>query len=86
MPNKLLYFTVYELIYTLFGNNNLIWKLQFRYVGLLVEVSIFSSIACYYCFYFFCFFSLMRFFSVNQGGSLSSAIKVLCGIKLAYSK
>ena len=33
--------------------NNSIWKLQFRYVGLLVEVSIFSSIVCYYCFYYF---------------------------------
>ena len=38
MPNKLLYFSVYELIYMLIGNDNLIWKLQFRHVGLLVEV------------------------------------------------
>ena len=35
MPNKLLYFSVYELIFKLFGNNNLIWRLQFCYVGLL---------------------------------------------------
>ena len=53
MPNKLLYFSVYELICKLCGNNNLIWKLQFRYVGLLAEVSISLSIACYYCFYYF---------------------------------
>ena len=40
MPNKLQYFAVYELICKLFGNNNLIWKLQFRYVALLVKVSV----------------------------------------------
>ena len=30
--------------------NNLVWKLQLSYVGLLVEVSISLGIACY-CFY-----------------------------------
>ena len=44
MSNNLLHFSVYESIYKLFGNNNLIWKLQFRYVGLLVEVSVSFSI------------------------------------------
>ena len=44
MSNNLLHFSVYESIYKLFGNNNLIWKLQFRYVGLLVEVSVSLSI------------------------------------------
>ena len=53
VPNKLLNFSVYELICMLFGNNNLIWKLQFRYAGLPVEVSISLGIACYCCFYYF---------------------------------
>ena len=43
MSNKFLYFFVYELMYMLFGNNNLVWKLQLRYVGLLVGFSISSS-------------------------------------------
>ena len=68
----------------------MIWKLQFRYAGLLVEVSVSLSIACYYSFYYFdsfyehCFFSWMRFFVffVNQRGSLSSMVTVSCGIKL----
>ena len=84
MSNNLLHFSVYELIYKLFGNNNLIWKLQFRYVGLLVEVSVSLSIVCYYCFYCFGSFYKHRFslrqdflvFFVNQGGSLSSAVNV----------
>ena len=50
---KLLCFFVFELIYKLFGNNNLVWKLQFRYVGLLVEVSLSLSIVFCYCFYYF---------------------------------
>ena len=37
----------------LFGNNNLVWKLNLRYVGLLVELSIASSNACCCCFYYF---------------------------------
>ena len=53
MPNKFFYFPVFELIRKLFGNNNLIWKLQFCYIGLLVEVSISVTIVCYYCFYYF---------------------------------
>ena len=52
MHNKILHFSVYDLIYTLFGNNNLAWKLQFRYAGLLAEVSVPSIIVCYYCFYY----------------------------------
>ena len=36
----------------LFGNSNLVLKLQFRCVGLLVKVSVFSGIGCYYCFYY----------------------------------
>ena len=84
MSNNLLHFSVYELIYKLFGNNSLIWKLQFRCVGLLVEVSVSLSIVCYYCFYYFGSFYKHRFslrreflvFFVNQGGSLSSAVNV----------
>ena len=53
MPNKLLYFSVYELVNLSFWNNNLICTLQFRDVGFLVEISISSSIVCYYCFYYF---------------------------------
>ena len=53
MPNKLLYFSVYELVNMSFWNNNLIWTLQFRYVGFLAEISISSSTVCYYCFYYF---------------------------------
>ena len=34
----------------LLGSNNLF---QFRYVDLLVEISISSYIVCYYCFYYF---------------------------------
>ena len=30
-------------MYMLFGNNNLVWKLQLRYVGLLVGFSVSSS-------------------------------------------
>ena len=33
MFNKLLQLFVYELICMLFGNNNLVWKLQLLYVG-----------------------------------------------------
>ena len=90
MSNNLLHFSVYESIYKLFGNNNLIWKLQFRYVGLLVEVSVSLSIVCYCCFYHCGSFYKHRFslrrdflvFFVNQGGSLSSAVNVQCGIKI----
>ena len=89
MPIKLLYFSVYELICKLCGNNNLIWKLQFRYVGLLAEVSNCLSIACYYCFHYFdgfCkhYFSLGLdfFFFVNQGGSLSPTVTVSFRIEL----
>ena len=50
MPNvSFCVFFVFELIYKLFGNNNLVWKLQFCYVGHLVEVSLSLSIVFYYC-------------------------------------
>ena len=52
MPSESLCFSERETILMLFRNYNLTYKLQFRYVGLLVELSIFSNIACYYCFYY----------------------------------
>ena len=48
-----MYFFVYELIYTLFRNNNLVWKLQLHHLGLLVELSISSSNVYCCCFYYF---------------------------------
>ena len=46
-----------ELIYMLFGNNNLVWNLQLCYVGLLAELSISSSIiCCCSCYYFNSFY------------------------------
>ena len=84
MPNKILYFFVYESIHMLFWNDNLVWKLRLRYVGLFAEVWISSSIVCYYWFYYFdsffehCF-SLgwdFLFFFANQWGSLSSVVNV----------
>ena len=36
IPNNLLYFSGYELICNIFGNNNLIWKLQFRHVSIAI--------------------------------------------------
>ena len=46
---------VYELIYMLLGNNNLVWKFQLLYVCLLAEVAVSLAIVCvcYYCFYHF---------------------------------
>ena len=46
----------------LFGNNNLVWKLQLRYVGLLVELSIPSNNVCCCCFYYFYSFYKHCFF------------------------
>ena len=93
IASKLLTFLLYELIYMLFGKNKLVWKLQFRYIGLLVEISVSPVFYCY--FYYFdsfhkhCFslgwdllLSIFFFFFVNQGGSLSSMVNVSCGIKL----
>ena len=48
MSNKLWNIFVYVLIYMLFGNNNLLWELHFRYVGLLEEISVSLGIVCYY--------------------------------------
>ena len=48
-----MYFFVYELIYMLFRNNNLVWKLQLHHLGLLVELSISSSNVYCCCFYYF---------------------------------
>ena len=86
--NKLLYFFVYELIYMLFENNKFSWKLQLRYVGLLVELSIFSSNVYCCCFYSFdsfyqhCFslgwYIYIYFFFVNRRESLSSLVTSSC--------
>ena len=89
MPNKHLYFSMYDLIYMLFENNRLMWNLQFHNVGLLVEVSTPSSTVFYYYFYYFDSFCKHGFspvwyffiFCINHG-SLSSTVNVLCGIKL----
>ena len=51
IASKLLTFLLYELIYMLFGKNKLVWKLQFRYIGLLVEISVSPVFYCY--FYYF---------------------------------
>ena len=51
IASKLLTFLLYELIYMLFGKNKLVWKLQFRYIGLLVEISVSPVFSCYF-FYF----------------------------------
>ena len=55
IPQKSLYSFVYELIYMLLGNNNLVWKFQLLYVCLLAEVAVSLAIVCvcYYCFYHF---------------------------------
>ena len=62
MSNKVLHFFVYELIYMLFRNNNLVWKLQLHHLGLPVELSISSrNVYCCCCYYFDSFYK--NFFS-----------------------
>ena len=52
--NKILFF-LYDSVYTLFGNNNLVWKFQLLYVCLLAEVAVSLGIVsvCFCCFYHF---------------------------------
>ena len=53
----------------LFRNNTLVWKLQFRYVGPLLEISFFSGIVCGIVFtILIAFINIVFLLDVNQDG------------------
>ena len=75
MPEKILYFVVQELIYFLFWNNNLVWKLQLCQTSNLSSISIVLINIVFLLdemFYFFC----------KPRGSLLSIVNVQSEIKL----